>query len=1356
MKSTFVNCWLGLTAILLSSAFTLQAQVTAYFTAAPLSGCRPLRVEFTNQSLNSIEWDWDFGDGQTSFDENPVHYYLQPGIYSVTLRAYGMGSGDTITKTNLITVTGFSVTDQIVSASCGLSNGSIDLTLAGTAPPVTYSWTNGATTEDLNNLVAGNYRVTINDGSGCQYTETYVVGSSNNLVISGVKTNVSTPGGSDGSINITVSGGTAPYTYSWNNGATTEDLTNLPIGNYCVLVTDDNGCLKDGCFSIEQPTPCADFEVNAQITDAVCGSINGSIDLTVTGGTPPYSYAWSNGSNDQDLSNLSSGSYRVTVEDNGGCRFTETFIVGSSGNITISGDVEPVVPGVHLGLIELTVTGGTQPYSYSWSNGETGSVVDGLAAGTYCVTVADANGCSADKCFLIETAQGCNIAITGSVRDAAPGSANGRIEPFVSGGTAPYTYSWSNGSNDRIIAGLSIGTYCLTVTDANACTADHCFVVETANPGCNLTLTGMVDNLSAPGAQDGSITLTVSGGTSPYTYSWFNGETSRNIDNLSNGQYCVTVTDVNGCVSDKCFVVEIANLCDGFTFTQQITNASCGAFNGSINLIVSGGTRPYTYTWTNGSTDEDLINLAAGNYRFTATDANGCDVHETLVVSNSNNNLSISADVTDISAPGALDGSINLTITGGTPPYTFNWTHGATTEDLSNLERGTYCVLVIDANGCTEDGCFNVEGGGCGDFNITGNVGNVPCGGSTGYIDITVSFGTPPYFYNWSNGAQTEDLFGVAAGTYTVTVEDNGSCRKVKTFTVGYAGGFQITGDVLPSTDGTPTGGIAIYITGGTPPYAFQWSNGVTTQNNYYLTPGQYCVLVTDSNGCVEDKCFTVGTSGGCSNFYVTPWDDIYLCEPGNVTLEANAYEGALPYAYSWSSGSNDRITQVQVSTTTSFVVTAEDDNGCTATDTVTVFVVNPNGGSMGVAFDSITICRGDSVQLAAFGGTSYYWDPGNGLSNRYSATPWASPEETKNYWVRISDGACSATFYVLVEVDDDCVWPGDANSDGIANNQDVLAIGIGNGISGFARSNATSNWEGQFSPDWFLALASGANLKHVDCNGDATINAADTLPIFQNYGFTHNRGGRMGQKFVDPELYFDLPDDTALAGQRIDVPVYLGSSNLQVSNFYGIAFSVNYDNTIVEENTMSFAAVNSFAGSVGDLLSFDYDIYGEQKMDVALTRLNRISVSGYGQIGVISFTMKDDISGKDFLVRELALSFSDVRAIDNNENEMALFYENGFVYVKQEVSGIGQPGNIDSEVSVYPNPVAGVLNVVVKGENEGEIWLMDVVGKVIARNPLNGRENVLDLSRFPNGNYLLKIKLAEGETVRKITVACE
>jgi len=1364
MKTTIVNRWLIFSVIFFFSVLTVKSQVTANFSANVTSGCAPLRVEFTNLSTNSIEWDWNFGDGTPlEYTENPDHYYYTPGVYTVSLTAYGAGGSDTETKVAYITVTGFEVEVEGTGATCGLSNGSLDVTVTGGTAPITYAWNNGASTQDLSNLAPGTYRVTITDASGCQFTESYLIENANHLTLSAVKTNVSTAGGSDGSIDLSVSGGTGPYIYSWNNGATTQDLSGLPAGNYCVLVTDANGCAEDGCFNIEQPG-CGDFTVTAVVTDASCGASAGSINLTVQFGTPPYSYSWTNGSHDQDIFNLANGSYRVTVEDAGGCRFTETYIVESSGNITVTGAVEPVVPGVHLGFIELTVSGGSQPYSYSWSNGEMGRVIDGLSAGTYCVTVEDANGCSADKCFLIETAAGgCNLTITGSVRDASsPTATDGRIEPFVSGGTSPYSYVWSNGSHDRIIGGLAIGTYCLTVTDANNCSADKCFVVESAPAGCSLAISGTVTDVSGPGLSDGRINLTITGGTSPYTYSWSNGETSKNIDGLPPGQYCIIVTDVTGCSRDKCFFVEtIQGGCGGFTVAHQITDASCGASNGSINLIVSGGTPPYFYAWSNGSNDEDIHNLSPGSYRVTVEDNGGCRFTETFVVESANNSLSITGTVTNLSAPGAQDGAINVTVSGGTAPYTYHWTHGGSTEDLSGLLAGQYCLLVTDANGCAADKCFNVEvtGSGCGDFSVTGSESPVGCGGAPGAINVTVQFGTPPYHYIWSTGDTTEDLSGLAAGSYTLTVEDSGPCRKVRTFTIGYSGGFQITGTVIPSTAGAATGAILISMSGATGPFTFQWSNGATTQNINNLAPGQYCVLVTAANGCIEDKCFTVGITGGCGDFYVTAWDNISLCGPGETFLEANAFYGTQPYSFNWSPATgldnpDDRVTVANVSATTTFIVTATDDKGCTDTDTVTVYVVNPGGSGTGVAFDSVTICRGDSVQLAAFGGTDYFWEPGNGLSGRNTATPWASPEESKNYIVIIRDGACESIFSVHVEVDEDCVWPGDANSDGIANNQDVLVIGIGYGISGFPRPNATNNWEGQFCPDWFLALASGPNLKHVDCDGNGIIHSADTLPIFLNYGLTHNRGRGPGNKFTDPHLYIDLPEDTSLAGQHIEVPVYLGDSNIQVSNFYGIAFSVNYDNTIVEENTMHFEAVNSFAGNVGDLLSFDYDLYGESRLDAALTRLNRMTVSGYGQIGTLSFTMKDDISGKDFLVRELILSFSEVRAIDNNENDILLYYEPGSMFVKQEVSGVGGTVNIVSDLLIYPNPAGSVLNIRIMGSGQAqEAMLFNLLGKELLRTNTLNNNLTLDLSNIPAGSYMVKLKLAEGEAVRKIIV---
>ncbi|GIV32986.1 MAG: hypothetical protein KatS3mg031_0521 [Chitinophagales bacterium] len=1200
--------------VLLLSLTPGQAQVVAGFSANITSGCAPLRVEFINTSSNSIEWDWDFGDGTSSVDKNPVHYYHAPGVYTVVLTAYGGGVSDTETKVGYITVYGFQVHASITAASCGLTNGTIDLTITGATPPIHFSWSTGAFSEDIANLSPGVYRVTITDSSGCQFTESYQVASVNGLTLTGTITAVSATGANDGAIQLTVHGGTGPYSYAWNPGGfTTKDIS-------------------------------------------------------------------------------------------------------------------------------------------------------GLTAGVYCVTVTDAAGCAADKCFHVETAaSGCSgFTVSGAVSHASGSFLhNGRIELQVSGGPPPYTYSWSNGATTRIVDGLTPGTYCVTVSDAGGCLKDTCFQVTTQSHCSSLSLSGTVTAVSVPGQNDGAVVLTVVGGTSPYSYSWSNGATTKNISHLSPGQYCVIVTDALGCTRDQCFLVEVSNPCGSFQVAAQITPAVCGTASGSVNLIVTGGTSPYFFAWSNGATTEDVYNLSAGNYRVTVEDGGNCRFSETYIIHNTNNNLSLTSSLTHVSVAGGTDGAIDLTVTGGMPPYSYQWLHGASTEDLSGLEAGRYCVLVTDASGCVEDGCFDVEapnGSGCGDLAITGNVGHVPCGDSLGYINITVQLGTPPYFYHWSNGSTSEDLIPIRPGSYTVTVEDNGSCRKVETFVVGYGGGFQINGLVSPALAGTATGSVVLSITGGTPPYQFQWSNGNTNQNIHNLSPGQYCVIVTDSNGCKEDKCFSVGITGGCGDFMVTAYDDIILCEPGTFTLEANAFHGKLPYSFSWSPSAplntpGSRVTQGNISSTTTFVVTATDDNGCIATDTVHVFVLSA-GNSSGVAFDSVTICRGDSLQLAAFGGTQYFWDPAAGLTDRNSPTPWASPLESKTYTVTIRNGVCESRFTVHVGVDDDCVWPGDANHDGIANNLDVLAIGIGFNISGLPRPNASIQWYGQYCPDWLLALASGPNLKHADCDGNGVINNADTLPIRLHYGLTHNKSGGPGKKFTDPELYFRMPVDTALSGQEVQVPVYLGTDSLPVNNFYGIAFSVHYDPTLIQENSMRFTPVNSFIGNPSDLLSFDIDIYGQARMDVGLTRTNRISTGGYGQIGTVSFTMKDDISGKDFLVKELILSFSGVRAIDNNENDLLLYYEPASLFVKMEITGVGASADNHPQVSVYPIPSTGNL-VVELGDTEPlMLALLDMLGQEVFKIHHPDKIQIMKLEGLQNGLYFLKVHTSSGSIAKPVILA--
>ena len=287
-------------------------------------------------------------------------------------------------------------------------------------------------------------------------------------------------------------------------------------------------------------------------------------------------------------------------------------------------------------------------------------------------------------------------------------------------------------------------------------------------------------DLSCANSGDGSIDLGVVGGTSGYTYTWSNGATTEDISGLFPGTYTVTVTDANGCSSSASAVITEPTAITGLTTS---TDEACfGDLSGSVDLSVTGGTPSYTYLWSDGSTTEDLNNVAAGTYTVTITDGNGCSTLDTAVVAGPLSAISAAPVSTDITCFGDVDGAIDLSTTGGTPGYTFLWSNGDTTEDLSGLAAGTYMVTITDNEGCTESASISITEPAT--LASTGS-GTDEMMGNDGTIDLTVTGGVSPYTFSWSNGETTEDLSGLVAGTYTVTVTDANGCTTMLDVTIG-------------------------------------------------------------------------------------------------------------------------------------------------------------------------------------------------------------------------------------------------------------------------------------------------------------------------------------------------------------------------------------------------------------------------------------------------------------------------------------------------------------------------------------------------------------------------------------------
>ncbi len=958
---------------------------------------------------------------------------LVAGTYSVNVHdANGTTGGCAATTSIIITqpTASISLTFTRVNVLCnGGSTGSIDLTVAGGTAPYTYTWTNGATTQDLSSIAAGTFTVTVTDANGssggCSATLAITISQPSAPVsLSAIQTNILCFGASTGAINLTVAGGTAPYIYSWSNGAATEDLSALLAGIYTVTVTDANGSIG-GCSASTSVTitqPLAALTVSAIQTNILCfGATTGAIDLTPLGGTSPYTYLWSNGATTQDLSSISVGTYTVTVTDANGnagsCAATATVTITqpTAPLILTSSKVNVLCNGALTGSINLSPAGGTAPYNFVWSNGAVTEDLIGLAAGTYTVTVTDANGltggCAATTSITITQPTSPITVSTTQTNVLCFGASTGAINLTVAGGTAPYSYAWSNGAITEDLTVIPAGIYTVTVTDANGsvggCTATTSVTIS--QPAAALTISSTHVNVLCNGAITGSIDLTPAGGTAPYTYSWSNGATTQDITNLPAGSYTINVHDANG-IAGSCAAVAtiiITQPAAPLTLTSSKVDILCNGGNtGAINLTPAGGTAPYTFSWSNGATSEDLVGLTAGTYTVSVTDANGsiggCAASTTITITQPAAPVTLNTAQTNILCNGGNTGAINLTVAGGTSPYSYVWSNGATTEDLTTLIAGTYTVTVTDANGstggCTATATVTITQPSA-PLSLTFTQTNVLCNGAvTGAINLTPAGGTLPYTYTWSNGSSSQDLNGLAAGTYTVNVHDAnglaGGCAATATITITQPTALTqtISAFIYPSGTniscfGLSNGSVNLTIGGGAPGYSYVWSNGAIIEDLTNVPAGSYTVIATDLNGCTITSSINLTqplilTSGVVPSLYAGGFNLTGCANNGTIDLTVGG--GNPAYSYAWSNGATTQdLTSLPAAP---YSVTVTDLNGCQTISSITLTTPPPLTQAIsaftypsGTNISCFGLSNG-SIDLTINGGTplyTYVWSNG-------------------------------------------------------------------------------------------------------------------------------------------------------------------------------------------------------------------------------------------------------------------------------------------------------------------------------------------------------------------------------------------
>ena len=827
----------------------------------------------------------------------------------------------------------------------GLSNGALDITPSGLPTPYSYTWeaSNGGVVptgqqnnEDINGLIRGTYRVTLVDGNGCVFTRSFDIVEKSQLSLNSVISDyngfgVSSFGGNDGNIDLTPSGGTGVYTYTWvadqggvipTGQAANEDLTGLAVGRYTVTISDGNGCpLGPQSWVITEPLELLISEEVSSRQDVLCfGDATGVLKVNIDqGSVTPYDYILVNTDTGQIVSQadnqnvlsytftgLLAGNYRAEVVDaNGILKSLSPLVISQpAGALSISNVVLSDYSGFGIscfgandGSIDLTLTGGTPSYSYSWvgPNGFTSITEDinGLVPGNYTVTINDATGI----CTIVQTytiTEPTQLSLNSVISDyngfgvSSFGGNDGNIDLTPSGGTGVYTYTWvadqggvipTGQAANEDLTGLAVGRYTVTISDGNGCPLGpqswviteplELLISEEVSSRQDVLCFGDATGVLKVNIDQGSVT--------PYDYILVNTDTGQIVSQADNqnvlsytftgllaGNYRAEVLDANG-LTKALSPIRISQPLD-IVVSYTSSNISCfNANDGSIALKVTGGVSPYTYVWNDLATGANRINIGPGNYEVTITDGQGCKKTQEIEIIDAPL-FEINPVVTNVSCFGLNDGTINLNLSGGQSPVVVTWSDGSTDGLVrNNLPPGTYDVVVSDTSSCLISRQFIITEPNQLVLNAL-IVDATDClNPDSGSIDLQIQGGVTPFTIVWSNGATTEDLQNIGANTYTVEVTDGNRCKQSASYTVIRQEplNLQIQKQFNVNCTTQSVSQLSeLSINGGVAPYTIVWSSGmVSGANNEIMETtqnGVYFANVTDALGCQEQLSFTV------------------------------------------------------------------------------------------------------------------------------------------------------------------------------------------------------------------------------------------------------------------------------------------------------------------------------------------------------------------------------------------------------------------------------------------------------------------------------------------------------------------
>tara|TARA_B100000683_G_scaffold63528_1_gene61966 strand:- start:2493 stop:9086 length:6594 start_codon:yes stop_codon:yes gene_type:complete len=919
---------------------------------------------------------------------------LSAGTYNYSITdTNGCNYNDSITITEPNELSINSITTNVLCN--GDTTGSIDITISGGVSSYSFLWSNGITTEDLSNALAGTYYLQVTDANSCILLDTFVITEPSFITVFSTTTDATCNGFSDGSASLTISGGTPGYSEDWG----TNNPNALSAGTYNYSITDNNSCVYTNSVLINEPNIISTVNF---ITNVSCNGLSdGSASITISGGTPGYSQDW--GTNNPN--SLSAGTYNYTITDTNGCNYNDSVTITepqilnatySKTNVSCNGFID--------GSALVNITGGTTNYVLSWDTLNypllgginVFSTPIGVPAGVYPFGIIDDNGCTFTDTITITEPDSISVSQT-TTNVSCNGLSDGSVTLIISGGTPGYSEDWGTNNPNS----LSAGTYNYTITDTNGCNYNN---VVTITEPIILSSTINATDLTSCLVSNGSIDLNVSGGTSPYVYLWNNSDTTEDLTNLSAGNYSVTITDNNGCTTTN--NTTVGQPSNGLSLSLSSTTyngyeVSCnGGSNGNITTTAVGGLGSLSFVWSNGDTTQNLSNLSAGSYSVTMTDSVGCSLFDNITL-NQPTEISSYFVTSDVLCNGDSTGTASVTFNGGVTDYLLSWTgynyplpNGLNTFITPiGVPAGIYPYSVTDNNGCMHFDTITINQPNAisSSYTITNYNGyNVSCNGANdASIDLQWTGGTSPY-QNWFDGSTTTDTIqsNLSAGTYIDSLVDANGCSYSQSITINEPSALSL--NLIPtnlSCYNSCDGRILTQINGGVSSYTFSWSDGSSLDSNTNLCSGMYNVTVTDDNGCIiSDSIFLTQPNDIIINIDSIFDVSIYNGNDGEIYITPSG--GILNYSYYWTgpngfNSTNEDITGLQSGT---YTITVTDSTNCSSSYSIYVDQLS----SLSINLDTIINlscfeeCNGQ-ILITADGGDSVYtylWIGPNGFSS--------------------------------------------------------------------------------------------------------------------------------------------------------------------------------------------------------------------------------------------------------------------------------------------------------------------------------------------------------------------------------------